>query len=196
MNAMCSVHHSCLYDVAMIASRCVAVLSYVTLLVLMTFTAADLEAEEMTRSMAQRRFKFAVTLASLTGLTASLPVALALGAHSIASFLVREVSYASAIAIGALCFTAALTSAGTRRTGSGEVGYHESDAFEHGILHRINPASGLGTHSLIPSIGIGILSIYERDKGRCLYVGSTVHATTARLRSGRGVFVGSRYMEV
>jgi hypothetical protein len=91
----------------------------------------------------RRRFKFAVALASLTGLTASLPVALALGAHSFVSFLVREVSYATAIAIGALCFTAALTSARTRQTGSGEVGYHESDAFEHGILHRINPASGL-----------------------------------------------------
>ena len=143
MNAMCSAHHSCLYDVAMIASWCVAVLSYVTLLVLMTLTSLALEAQEMTRFMAQRRFKFAVALASLTGLTASLPVALALGAHSVASFLVREVSYASAIAIGALCFTAALTSVRTRQTGSGEVGYHESDAFERGILHRINPASGL-----------------------------------------------------
>jgi hypothetical protein len=144
MNAMCSVHHSCLYDITMIASWCVAVLSFLSLFVLMVVTKTDLKGRKITRSTAWRRFKFAAALASLTGLTASLPVALALGGHRVASVLVRELSYATAIAMGMLCFAAVLTRlVTTQPTGSGNFEYREWDQFEHSISHGINPASGL-----------------------------------------------------
>jgi hypothetical protein len=131
-------------DTTMIASWTVAGLAYLTLLVLMVITKMDLKGRRIARSTAQRRFKIVAALASLTGLTASLPVALALGGHSVASVLVRELSYATAVAVGVLCFTALLTKlASTQPTGSGNIEYRKSDAFEHSLFHGVNPANGL-----------------------------------------------------
>lgn len=128
----------------MIASWSLAVLSYLSLLVLMVVTKMSLEKQQITRPTAQRRFKLIIASGSLTGLAASLPIALALGGHSVASVLVREVSYATAIAMGVLCSTALLTRlVATHPTGSENLDHRQWDEFQHSISPTINPASGL-----------------------------------------------------
>jgi hypothetical protein len=74
---------------------------------------------------------------------ASFPFALATGEHTVASFLVWEVAYASVIALGALAVAVMVVCIVTGQIEFGDYDFHEMDALDHGCLHKINPASGL-----------------------------------------------------
>jgi hypothetical protein len=95
-----------------------------------------------------RRIKIGLILTTATGLFASLPFALATGAHSIASFLEWEAIYAGVIALGAFLFArmvAHIVTAefDTRQIEYGDYRVHETSMFDDDCWHRINPASGL-----------------------------------------------------
>ena len=143
MSTVASMAHSHVYHVAMVTSVCVAGLPFLVLVVLMIV----IENARVNPVLAPRgvwsRFRVAFVLAAATGLLASLPFALASGAHSFASFLVWEVVYASVTALGALAFAAMMARIATGEIKPGNDAPHETDMFGHSSLFRINPASGL-----------------------------------------------------
>jgi hypothetical protein len=136
-------NHSRLYHIAMATSLCVAVLSFLAVLVVMIVTERALLKQTIAHSTVRRRYKVILALEVVTGLSASLPFALATGAHSIRSSLVWELLYASVIALGTLVFAVFMARVATGQIECGDIEYREMDAFDHGCLHEINPATGL-----------------------------------------------------
>jgi len=148
MNTIASAAHSHVYHVAMLTSVCVAGLTFVALVVVLIVAQGGRVRQTAAHSGIWRRIKIALILTTATGLFASLPFALATGAHSIASFLEWEAIYAGVIALGAFLFArmvAHIVTAefDTRQIEYGDYRVHETSMFDDDCWHRINPASGL-----------------------------------------------------
>jgi hypothetical protein len=143
MNTVASTAHSLVYHVAMITSVCVAGLSFLVLVVLMIVA----ENARLKHGVAHPRvwslLKVVFVLATVIGLLASLPFALASGAHSVAAILMWEVVYASVIALGSLAFAAMMAHVVTAEIEPGEYDPRQTDMFDDDSLFRINPATGL-----------------------------------------------------
>ena len=137
-----NTHHSQIYHTAMVASLCVAALSFVSVIVLMTVTENARQNRTISDSMLWNRVKLILALAAASGLSASLPFALAAGVHNIGSLLMREILSASAITVGTVLFGMWIAWVVTGRVvQDSEVKYEYE--YEHTRPHRINPASGL-----------------------------------------------------
>ena len=148
MTANGSMVHSHVYHVAMLTSVCVAGLTFVALVVVLIVTQGGRVRQTVAHTKVWRRIKVALILATAAGLFASVPFALATGAHSIASFLVWEAVYAGVIALGAFLFAWMVAHIATAEVATGQIEYgdcrvHETGMFDDDSWHTINPASGL-----------------------------------------------------
>jgi hypothetical protein len=143
MNAAGFVAHTPAYHITMVSSVCVAGVSFLSLVVLMIVTENARLTQAISHSRAWGRLKIAFVTAGVTGLLASLPFASASGTHSVTSFLVWEVIYASMIALGTLVFAVMVARVATGEIGVGDYEPHETGMFDDDSLHRINPASSL-----------------------------------------------------
>jgi hypothetical protein len=143
MNGVVSVNHSRLLHIAAVVSLCVSVLTILALIVVVAVTQRAWLGEATAHSTVCSRLKVVFALTAATGLLASFPFALATAAHTVASFLVWEVAYASMIAFGALAFAVMVVSVATGQNEFGHYEVQERGMFDDGPLHRINPASGL-----------------------------------------------------
>ena len=153
MNAIGLVAHSPAYHITMVSSVCIAGVSFLSLVVLMIVTENARLTQAISHSSAWSRLKIVFVMAGVTGLLASLPFALASGAHSVTSFLVWEVVYASVIALGALVFAVMVAHVATGEIEVGDYKPHETGMFDDDSLHRINPASGLPMNGAIDVAG-------------------------------------------
>lgn len=143
MSVVGPLAHSHAYHVAMVTSVCIAALTFLALVVLAIVTTNV----GMKQTVMQRRVwsqtMAALVLAAVTGLLASLPCALASSTHGVASFLVRELIYASVTALGALGFAATMAHMAAGEIESGDYEPVESGTFGRRSGFRINPATGL-----------------------------------------------------
>jgi hypothetical protein len=146
-------NHSRIYHIAMATSLCVAVLCFLAVLVVMTVTEQAWLKQTIAHSTVRRRYKVILALEVVTGLLASLPFALATGEYSIGSSLVWELLYASVIAFGTLAFAVFIVRVATGQIEFGDIDFHEMDTFDHGCLHKINPASGLPMNGSLDADG-------------------------------------------
>jgi hypothetical protein len=153
MNTIASSAHSLVYHVAMVTSVCVAGLSFLVLVVLMIVTENARLKHGVAHSRVWSLLKVVFVLAAVIGLLASLPFALASGAHSVAVFLMWEVVYASVIALGSLAFAAMMAHVVTAEIDPGEYEPRQTDMFDDDSLFRINPASGLPMNGAIDVAG-------------------------------------------
>ena len=128
----------------MVSSVAIAALAFLALVGFMLVTRNNRVNQLIISPAASRRTRAVVLmLAITTGLLGSLPFALAGATHSVASFLLREVTYASLTTLGVLGFNKMMVHIATGQT--------DSDGYEpvgtamsgHRCLFRINPASGL-----------------------------------------------------
>ena len=138
-----NTHHSQIYHTAMVASLCVAALSFVSVIVLMTVTENARQNRTISDSMLWSRVRLILAVAAASGLSASLPFALAAGVHNIGSLLMREILSASVIAVGTVLFGMWIAWVVTGRVGVRDSEVDYAGEYEHPRLHRINPASGL-----------------------------------------------------
>jgi hypothetical protein len=149
MNGVVSVNYSRLFHIAAAVSLCVAVFTFLALIVVLAVTERTRLMETIPHFGVWSGLKVVFALTAVTGLLASFPFALATAAHTIASFLVWEVGYASMIAFGTLAFAVMAVRVATGQIEFGHYEVHETDMFDDvgmfddGSLHRINPASGL-----------------------------------------------------
>ena len=149
MNDVVSVNYSRLLHIAAAVSMCVAVVTFLALIIVLAVAERPRLKETIAHSGVWIDLKVVFALTAVTGLLASFPFALATAAHTVASFLVWEVTYASMIAFGTLAFAVMVVSVATGQNEFGHCEVHETGLFDYaGIfgddsLHRINPATGL-----------------------------------------------------
>lgn len=138
-----TTHHSQIYQTAMVTSLCIAALSFVSVVVLMTVTENARQNRTISESMLWSRVRLILALAAASGLSTSLPFALAAGVNNIGSFLMREILSASLIAVGTVIFGLWIAWVVTGRLGVRDSEVDYAGEYERPRLHRINPASGL-----------------------------------------------------
>lgn len=147
MNVVGPMGHPHAYHVAMIASVSVAALLLLILVVFIAVTRATMQARVRSRTVV------ALALAVMAGLLASLPFALASGAHGFASLLMREVAYAGLTALWALGFGAMMAHIVTGEVSSAGYEPTETAMYGHSHLFQINPASGLPMNGALDFAG-------------------------------------------
>jgi len=141
VNAIASPVHSYAFHVAMVSVVSIAALSFLALVVLMIVFKSARQGQAVVRPRV--RSLVVIGLAAGTGLLAPLPIALASGAHTIASLLVHELVYASVTMLGALACATMIAGIATGEAQPGGDEPYEACRFGHRHLFRINPASGL-----------------------------------------------------
>ena len=143
MSVIGTATHTHAYHVAMVSSVCAAALSFLALVVLMIVTGYNRARHGAEWPRVGSGITAILVLTALTGLLASLPFALASGTIGVASFLVRELIYASVTALGALGFAAIIACIATSEIKSGDYEPVESGMYGHRFEFRINAATGL-----------------------------------------------------
>jgi hypothetical protein len=171
MNVVGATVHTHAYHVAMVSSVCAAGLSYLVLVALMIVAGYSRASHGAAWPRVRSRTTTTLVLAALTGLLASLPFALPGGTHGVASFLLRELVYASATALGALGFAAMMAHIATSEIASGDYEPGDSGIFGRRSGFRINPTTGLPMNGMLDWAGN--------------WYGCDSHSSTLRTVAGR-----------
>jgi hypothetical protein len=154
MNAIATIDYSHLRHIVMAVSLCVAVLTFLALLMVMIVTERAWLRRTIAHSSVVNRLKLAFALAAITGLLASVPFAWASSARTVVSFLVWELVYTAVTALATLCFAVLMA-----RIATGQIEFSDYEVpnqtrrFDHGTPFRINPATGLPMNGAIDFAG-------------------------------------------
>ena len=151
MNAIASPIHAYALHIVMVSAVSIAALSFLALVVLMIVFQNARQRQAVVHPRVRRRI--VVGLAVGTGLLAPLPVALASGAHTVASLLVHELVYASVSTLGALACATIIVGIATGEIQPGGDEPYEACRVGHRHLFRINPASGLPMNGALDMAG-------------------------------------------
>lgn len=135
----------------MVSIVSIAALSFLALVVLIIVFKNARQGQAVLRPRVQSLI--VIGLAAGTGLLAPLPIALASGAHTVASLLEHELVYASVTTLGALTCATMIAGIATGEIQPGDDESHEACRVSHRHLFRINPASGLPMNGALDMAG-------------------------------------------